>query len=74
MADITLNAIGKMCPMPVLMTKKQLRKMTSGQTLEVISSDKGAIKDIPAMLRKIGDELLETKEEGDNVIFIIKKK
>lgn len=74
MADITINAVGKMCPMPVLMTKKELKKMTSGQTLEVISSDKGAIKDIPAMLRKVGDELLETKEDGDNVIFLIKKK
>lgn len=74
MADITINAVGKMCPMPVLMTKKELKKMTPGQTLEVISSDKGAIKDIPAMLRKVGDELLETKEDGDNVIFLIKKK
>lgn len=73
MADITLNAIGKMCPMPVLMTKKELKKMSSGQILEVIASDKGAIKDIPAMLRKIGDELLETKDDGDNIIFVIKK-
>ena len=56
------------------MSKKELKKMTPGQTLEVISSDKGAIKDIPAMLRKVGDELLETKEDGDNVIFLIKKK
>jgi len=74
MADKTLDTVGKMCPMPVLMTKKELRKMSSGQILEVISSDKGSVKDIPAMLRKTGEELLETKEDGANFIFVIKKK
>jgi tRNA 2-thiouridine synthesizing protein A len=73
MADITLNAIGKKCPMPVLMTKKELKKMSSGQTLELIVDDTGAMKDVPALLNKSGDELLETKEDGDNLIFMIQK-
>ena len=73
MADLTLNAIGKKGPMPVLMTKKELRKLTSGQTLEVVVDDKGALKDIPSLLSKIGDELVETKEETDKITFLIKK-
>lgn len=73
MADMTLNALGKKCPMPVLMTKKELKKLNSGQVLELIVDDKGALKDVPALLHKTGDELMETREEGKKVIFMIKK-
>jgi len=73
MADITLNVVGKKCPMPVLMTKKELKKMSSGQTLELIVDDTGARKDVPALLNKTGDDLLETKEAGDHLIFMIQK-
>ena len=73
MADKTLNALGLKCPMPVLKTKKELKGMTSGQILELIVDDKGALKDVPALLGKTGDELLETNETDDQVIFLIKK-
>ena len=73
MADITLNALGKKCPMPVLMTRKELKKLNTGQVLELIVDDKGALKDVPALLHKTGDELMETKEEGEKFTFMIKK-
>ncbi len=73
MADMTLNALGKKCPMPVLMTRKELKKLNSGQVLELIVDDKGALKDVPALLHKTGDELMETREEGEKVTFMIKK-
>ena len=73
MADIKLDALNLKCPMPVLKTKAELRKMNTGQTLEVLANDKGALKDIPALLSKTGDELVETREDNGNVIFIIKK-
>ena len=73
MADITLDARGKKCPMPVLMTKKELRKMGTGQVLEVLADDKGALKDIPALLSKTGDDLIETKEDESVLTFTIKK-
>ena len=73
MADLTLNALGKKCPMPVLMAKKELKKMSSGQTLELIVDDKGALKDVPALLKKTGDTILETKEDGEQITFMIQK-
>jgi len=73
MADLTLNAVGKKCPMPVLMTKKELKKMSSGQTLELIVDDKGALKDVPALINKTGDSILETKEDGEQITFMIQK-
>jgi tRNA 2-thiouridine synthesizing protein A len=73
MADKTLNAIGLKCPMPVLKTKKELKGMTSGQVLELIVDDKGALKDVPALLGKTGDHLLETNESEKQVVFLIQK-
>ena len=73
MAVKTLDYSGLKCPMPVLKTKKELKNLASGQVIEVISDDVGAKKDIPALLSKIGDELVELKEEGSKLIFIIKK-
>jgi tRNA 2-thiouridine synthesizing protein A len=73
MSDLTLDCLGKKCPMPVLMTKKELKKMTSGQTLELIVDDSGALKDVPALLSKTGDELLESKQDNGKITFIIKK-
>lgn len=73
MADKTINALGKKCPMPVLMTKKELRKMASGQTLELISDDVGSQKDVPALISKTGDKLLETLEDGGKYTYVIEK-
>ena len=73
MADKTFDYTGLKCPMPVLKTKKELKNLSSGQVIEVIVDDVGAKKDIPALLNKIGDELVELKEDNGNLIFIIKK-
>jgi len=73
MADKTFDYTGLKCPMPVLKTKKELKNLTSGQVIEVIVDDVGAKKDIPALLNKIGDELVELREDNGNLIFIIKK-
>ncbi|MFX1479502.1 MAG: sulfurtransferase TusA family protein [Promethearchaeota archaeon] len=73
MADKTLDYRGLRCPMPVLKTKKELKNVDSGQIIEVIVDDVGAKKDIPAMLKKTGNELVELKEDNGNLVFIIKK-
>ena len=59
--------------MPVLMTKKELKKMSSGQTLELVVDDKGALKDVPALISKTGDTIVETSEDDTNITFMIQK-
>ncbi len=73
-ADQTLDCKGLNCPMPVLKTKKALDGIKSNQVLEVISTDPGAKSDIPALLDRLGHELVDTKEEGKEITFFIKKK
>jgi len=73
MVNKTFDFTGLKCPIPVLKTKKELKNLVSGQIIEVISDDVGAKKDIPALLSKIGDELIELKEVDKNLVFTIKK-
>ncbi|MEO5356322.1 MAG: sulfurtransferase TusA family protein [Nitrospirae bacterium YQR-1] len=72
-ADQVLDTKGLNCPMPVLKTKKALDGIESGKVLEVISTDAGSKSDIPALLNRLGHELLETKESGNVISFFIKK-
>jgi len=47
--------------------------MTPGQILELIVDDKGALKDVPALINKTGDTILETKDNGELITFMIQK-
>jgi tRNA 2-thiouridine synthesizing protein A len=71
--DKTADFKGMNCPMPVLKTKKALDGLTSGQIIQVEITDPGSKTDIPAMLKRTGNELLEMKEEGGIFTFFIKK-
>ncbi|MBF0457162.1 MAG: sulfurtransferase TusA family protein [Nitrospirae bacterium] len=77
MADIKpdeiLDTKGLNCPMPVLKTKKAIDGLASGKILEVQSTDAGSKSDIPALLSRLGHELLDTKENGNVISFFIKK-
>ncbi len=72
-SDEVLDTKGLNCPMPVIKTKKALDGIQAGQVLEVISTDPGSKSDIPALLSRLGHELLETKENGNEITFFIKK-
>ena len=78
MADIqidqTLDCSGMLCPMPVVKTRKAIKGMEVGQILEMISTDPGSMPDMHAWAKQTGHELLDAKDEGENVFrFLIKK-
>lgn len=73
-ANVTLDLKGLSCPMPVVKTKKALDSLQPGQVLFVESTDKGSKADIPAMLKRTGNELLEVQEQGNVCAFFIRKK
>ena len=72
MADQVLDAKGLNCPLPILKTKKMIKGMTAGQTLEVMATDPGSIADMTAFCNQTGNELLSQSNEGDVYTFEIK--
>lgn len=72
-ADHTLDAKGLSCPMPLLRTKKEIGKISSGQVLEVMGTDPGSRNDLPGWCEKSGHEFLGEKEGDGFFSFFIKK-
>lgn len=73
MADQELDVRGLNCPLPILKTKKALNSMTSGQTLRVFATDRGAKLDFKAFAAQSGNELLEVVETEGVFSFLVKK-
>ncbi len=67
--DRVLDAKGLVCPMPVLGTRKMLDELKSGEVLEVITTDPASRADIPALVGRLGHELLEVGENGESSFF-----
>ena len=72
-ADVRVDASGLNCPMPILKAKKALDSLGAGQVLEFIATDSGTKADIPALLKRLGHELVGSREENGKFIFYIKK-
>jgi len=67
----TLDCIGLSCPMPLLKTKKKIKKMKSGQILEILGSDPGSKNDLPAFAERAGHEYLgENEDDGFSRFFL----
>jgi len=73
MADQVLDAKGLNCPLPILKAKKALQPLGAGQTLEILATDPGSIKDFEAFCRTTGNELVEQENDGKVFRFVIRK-
>lgn len=71
--DQTLDARGLSCPLPVLKTRKALNAMRAGQTLRVIATDPGFVRDIGSFCQQTGNPLVLAREEDNAHVFVIRK-
>jgi len=71
MAHYELDARRMFCPMPVIRTQDKIKELNVGDTLEVVSTDPGALNDIPAWSRINGHKVLETRETDDEFFVTV---
>jgi tRNA 2-thiouridine synthesizing protein A len=43
----TVDALGLLCPLPVLRLRKRMRALASGETITLIADDPAAVIDVP---------------------------
>jgi len=72
-ADMTLDAMGLFCPMPIVLTAKKIKELKIGQILEVLNDDEGIIKDMPAWCKNTGNGFIELVEEEGSYRIYVKK-
>lgn len=73
-ADKELDARGLNCPLPILKAKKALADMSSGQTLRVICTDAGSVRDFQAFAKQTGNELLEQTTVAGEHFTLLKRR
>jgi tRNA 2-thiouridine synthesizing protein A len=72
--DFELDARGLNCPLPILRTKKVLNGMSPGQSLKILATDPGSVRDFQAFARQTGHELVAASESGGEFHFLLRKK
>ena len=73
-ADIEVDARGLNCPLPILKAKKALTGLQSGQTVRVVSTDAGSVRDFQAFAKQTGNELIEQRTEGAEFIHLMRRR
>lgn len=68
-----LDATEMVSPLPILKARRLLEKMAVGDMLEVRATDRESVQDIPAFCQTSGHKLIMAREEGDVIIFEIRK-
>jgi TusA-related sulfurtransferase len=69
-----LDARGLNCPLPILKTKKALADLNAGETLKVISTDPGSVRDFQAFARQTGHELVEQTSGASEFVHILRRR
>lgn len=74
-SDRTIDARGAYCPGPLMELIRAVREARVGEVLEVLSSDSGSKRDIPAWAEKAGHEVVGVfPEQGYDRIVVRKAK
>jgi tRNA 2-thiouridine synthesizing protein A len=72
--DKEIDTRGLNCPLPILKAKKALSDMVSGQTLKVVATDAGSMRDFQAFARQTGNVLVEQTTVDTEFIHILKRR
>lgn len=68
-----VDARGTSCPGPLLAAKKAIGEISSGEIMEIYSSDEGTKNDIPKWCSKMSHEFLGIVEEDSYSRLFLKK-
>ena len=71
--DQELDAVGLLCPLPVLKARKRLAAMADGAVLRVLADDPAAVVDVPHFCVEGGHALIATSEDGAAQVYMIRK-
>lgn len=63
MAEIKVDCTKETCPVPLVETRKALRKAKEGDIVEVIGTHPASKKEIPMAVKALGLELIDIQEK-----------
>lgn len=72
-ADDHIDAVGLLCPEPLMIVRNRVREMASGQVLHVVATDPSTRRDFHNFCRFMGHELVAESERDERFEFWIRK-
>ena len=73
MGELKVDCCGQNCPVPLVETRKALRKAQAGDVVEVTGTHPASKREIPMAARAMGLEVLDIKEDGNTWTIRIKR-
>ena len=70
---LTLDALGKKCPIPIIMLADRIREVPIGQTIEVLADDPAARTDMPAWCTLKSQEFVRASDLPVGWSFLIRR-
>lgn len=68
-----IDAIGLICPLPVLKLRKRLKPLPAGAQVRLLATDPAAVIDVPHFCNEAGHTLLESTDKDGTLTFLIEK-
>ncbi|MDV7272221.1 sulfurtransferase TusA family protein [Thioclava sp. A2] len=69
-----IDAIGLLCPLPVLRLRKVLEGLPSGAVVRLIASDGASWIDVPHFCGQTGHELISAEDTGKTKIYLVRRR
>jgi tRNA 2-thiouridine synthesizing protein A len=69
----TIDARGAFCPGPLMELIGTLKLIQVGDEVEILSSDKGSVKDIPEWVKKVQHQMVGTEEKDGYWSIVVRK-
>jgi tRNA 2-thiouridine synthesizing protein A len=70
---LTIDALGKKCPIPIIMLAERIREVPIGQAIEVLADDPAAKTDLPAWCALKSQEFVRVSELPEGWSFIVRR-
>ena len=70
---LTIDALGKKCPVPIIMLADRIRDVRIGETIEVLADDPAAKTDLPAWCALKSQEFVASTPLPVGWSFIIRR-
>jgi len=72
-ADQIVDSRGTSCPGPILAAKKAIGGVPVGGVMEVLATDSGTLKDLPAWSKKMGHDYLGSLDDTGYLRLFLRK-
>ena len=71
--SLTLDALGKKCPIPIIMLADRIRDVPIGQVIEVLADDPAAKTDLPAWCTLKSQEFVRAADLPVGWSFLVRR-